>query len=150
VSREDVEIVLDQFAAVNERDFPRAMRHYAEDVVLVVDPDAFLEGGTFEGREAVGEWFGNWFRTFAPGYRFEIVEARDLGDVVYLLANHTGRGRASGAEVHRQTGYLYRLRGGKVVRAELYSSGADALAAAEGGDRRADQPRGRDEEVPPV
>jgi ketosteroid isomerase-like protein len=133
VSQENVEVVLDQFAAVNERDFPRAMSHYAEEVELVVHPDAFLEGGTFKGREAVGEWFGDWFRTFEPGYRFEIDEARDMGDLVYLLASHGGRGRTSGAEVHGQTGYLYGLRGGKIVRAELFSSGAEALAAADQG-----------------
>jgi hypothetical protein len=37
------------------------MSYYAEDVELVVHPQAFLERGTFKGREAVGEWFGNWF-----------------------------------------------------------------------------------------
>jgi ketosteroid isomerase-like protein len=130
MSQENVEVVLDQFAATNERDFPRAMTHYAEDVELVVDPDAFLEGGTFKGRDAVGQWFGNWFATFEPGYHFDIEEARDLGDVVFLLARHQGRGRTSGAEVHGQTGYLYRLRGGKIVRVELHPGGAEALEAA--------------------
>jgi hypothetical protein len=33
-------------------------------------------------------------------------------------------------EVHGQTGYLYRLRGGKIVRAELYPGRAEALEAA--------------------
>jgi len=59
MSKEDVEVVRDQFAATNERDFTRAMSHYADDVELIVHPDAFLEAGTFKGREAVGEWFGN-------------------------------------------------------------------------------------------
>ena len=130
MSQQNVDVVLDQFAATNERDFQRAMSYYAEEVELVVDPGAFLEGGTFRGRDAVGEWFGNWFRTFEPGHHFEIEEARDLGDVVWLLASHRGRGRTSGAEVHGQTGYLYRLRGGKIVRVELYRSGAEALEAA--------------------
>ena len=130
MSQENVEIVLDQFAATNERDFPRAMSHYAEDVELVVHPEAFLGRGTFTGRDAVGQWFGDWFATFEPGYQFEIEEARDLGDLVLLVASHHGRGRASGVEVHGQTGYLYGLRGGKIVRAELYPSGAEALEAA--------------------
>jgi ketosteroid isomerase-like protein len=130
VSQENVEVVRDQFAATNERDFARAMSHYAEDVELVVHPDAFLEGGTFKGRDAVGRWFGDWFRTFEPGYHLEIQESRDLGDTVFLNASHHGRGRASGAEVHGQTGYLYTLRDGKIVRAELYPSPADALEAA--------------------
>lgn len=129
MSQENVEVVRDQFAATNERDFPRAMSHYAEDVELVVDRDAFLEGGRFNGRDAVGQWFANWFATFEPGYRFDIEQARDLGDVVLLFATHHGRGRASGAEVHGQTGYLYRLRDGKIVRVELYRSPAEALEA---------------------
>jgi hypothetical protein len=49
MSQENVELVCDQFQATNERDFPRAMSYYAEDVELVVDPDAFLELGTFKG-----------------------------------------------------------------------------------------------------
>ncbi|MGZ5316019.1 MAG: nuclear transport factor 2 family protein [Solirubrobacterales bacterium] len=130
MSEANVEVVRDQFEAVNERDFPRAMSHYADDVVLVVRHEAFLQGGTFEGREAVGRWFGDWFRTFAPGYRFEIEETRDLGDAVFLFAAHRGRGRSSGVEVEGKTGYLYTLRDGKIVRAELFPGRAEALAAA--------------------
>jgi ketosteroid isomerase-like protein len=130
MSKENVEVVRDQFAATNERDFPRAMSHYAEDVELVVDPQAFLQSGTFKGRHAVGRWFADWFTTFEPGYHFEIEETRDLGDLVLLVATHHGRGRTSGVEVHGKTGYLYSVRDRKVIRVELYPSRADALAAA--------------------
>jgi ketosteroid isomerase-like protein len=130
MSQRDVDIVLDQFAATNDRDFERAMTFYAEDVELEVSADAFVERGTFSGREAVGEWFGNWFATFAPGYHFDITEARDLGGVVLLVASHRGRGRASGAEVHGDTAYLYTVRNGKIVRAELYRDREAALEAA--------------------
>jgi ketosteroid isomerase-like protein len=130
MSKENVDVVCDQFAATNERDFPRAMSHYAEDVELVVDPDAFLAPGTFKGRDAVGRWFADWLTTFEPGYHFDIEETRDLGDVVFLFATHRGRGRASGVEVHGQTAYLYRVRGSKIARVELYPSRAAALEAA--------------------
>ena len=60
------------------------------------------------------------------------MEARDLGDVVFLDAIHRGRGRSSGVEVHGRTGYLYTVRDGKIVRAELFSSPAAALAAHAG------------------
>ena len=131
MSRENVEVVLDQFAATNDRDFPRAMDLYAEDVELLVDSDAFLEDGIFRGRDAVGQWFANWFKTFEPGYRFDIDEARPFGEVVFLKARHHGRGRTSGLEVHGQTGYLYTVRDGKIVRVELYRSPDDALRALE-------------------
>jgi len=128
--QEEVDIVLDQYAATNERDFPRAMSHYAEDVELIVHPDASLERGTFRGREAVGGWFGNWFRSFEPGFRFDVTEARDLGGVVLLVASHHARGRTSGAEVHGQVAYLYTVREGRIVRAEFYPDRATALKAA--------------------
>ena len=131
MTQENVEVARDQFAAVNERDFPRAMSHYANDVVLVVDRTAFLESGTFMGRHAVGQWFADWFATFEPGYHFDIDEARDLGGLVFLSATHRGRGRSSGAEVRGQTGYLYTVRDGKVARVELYPSPAAAIEAAE-------------------
>ena len=130
MSKEDVEVVRDQFAATNERDFTRAMSHYADDVELIVPPEAFLEAGTFKGREAVGEWFGNWFRTFQPGYHFDLEEARDLGHAVLVVASHHGHGRTSGAEVHGKTAYVYRLSGGKIVRVELQPSRDEALEAA--------------------
>ena len=57
MSQRNVDVLRDQFAATNERDFPRAMSHYAEDVELVVSPGAFLQSGTFAGRRAVGQWF---------------------------------------------------------------------------------------------
>ena len=130
MSQENLDVVRAQFAATNKRDFPRAMAYYAEDVELVVAGEAFLESGTFSGREAVGQWFGNWFSTFEPGYHFDIEETHDFGDVVVLIASHHGRGRASGAEVHGQTGYLYGVRDGKIVRVELHPSGDHALKAA--------------------
>lgn len=131
MSEADLAVVRDQFAAVNERDFPRAMDLYAEDVVLVVDP-AFINSGSYEGREAVGKWFGDWFSTFEADYRFEIEEAGDLGDVVYLDASHGGHGRTSGIAVEGRTGYLYTVREGKIARVELFRTPEDARAAAAG------------------
>ena len=126
----NVDVVREQFAATNERDFPRAMSYYAEDVELVVDPEAFVEDGIFTGREAVGQWFANWFTTFEPGYHFDIEETQELGDVVLLIATHHGRGRSSGLEVRGRTGYLYTVRDAKIVRVEIHRSPAAALEAA--------------------
>jgi ketosteroid isomerase-like protein len=131
VSEQDVEIVLDQFQAVNERDFARAMGRYAEDVVLVVPAvESAPEPGTFEGKEAVGEWFGNWFRAFRRDYHFEIEEVREIDDLVFIVARHGGRGRISGIEVQGQLSYLYRVRDGKVAHVRIYPTPEEALEAA--------------------
>jgi ketosteroid isomerase-like protein len=131
VSKSPVEIVHEQFDAVNRRDFKRAMDIYAEDVVLVVAESWGLGSGTYEGKEAVGEWFGDWFRQFADDYHFRFKETRDLGGGgVFLVAEHGGSGRASGAPIGAESGYLYRVRGGNVVRVQLFPSPADAREAA--------------------
>jgi ketosteroid isomerase-like protein len=130
VSQADIDLVLDQFAAVNERDFPRAMDGYADDVVLVVE-EGFLNLGTFEGREAVGEWFGDWFRAFGTDFHFEIKEVRELYEgLVFLFAGFQGSGRASGAETSGEAAYLYRVENGKVARVQLFVTRERALEAA--------------------
>jgi ketosteroid isomerase-like protein len=132
VSESGIDVLRDQFAAVNERDFPRAMGHYADDVVLIITELARVPNpGIYEGKQAVGEWFGDWFRAFAPDYSFEITEARELGDdVIFMSAEHRGKGRASGAEVHQENAYLYRVSGGKITRVQLFADKAGALEAA--------------------
>jgi ketosteroid isomerase-like protein len=129
---EEVEVVLEQYAATNERDFERAMELYAEDVVLVAPKwEGVQNPGVYEGKEAVGEWFGDWFRAFAADYRFEIKEARRLrGGLIFLFATHGGSGRLSGAEVHGENAYLYRVRDGRIARVGFFATREDALEAA--------------------
>ena len=71
MSQENVQIVLDQYDATNERDFRRVMSYYDKDVELVAR-EPWLLTGAFKGREAVGSWFGDWFRTFDRDARFDV------------------------------------------------------------------------------
>jgi ketosteroid isomerase-like protein len=131
VSEQDIEVVRDQFVAVNERDFERAMDHYDEDVKLFSSEQSGPKAGSFEGKEAVGEWFGDWFRSFGTDYHFEIEEARELaGGLIFVFATHGGRGRSSGAEVRGENAYLYRVRDGKVARVGFFATRDEALEAA--------------------
>jgi ketosteroid isomerase-like protein len=126
-----VEIVVGQFEAVNARDFAAAMEAYAEDVDLIArGPLGEMVGRAATGKQAVGEWFGDWFRQFEPGYRFQIEDARSSGDRVFLVATHGGRGRASGAPVEGETAYVYTVRDGKISRVELFADRDEALEAA--------------------
>ena len=134
MAAEPIEVVRAQFDATNARDFARAMEMYAEDVVLVVSESWGLGSGRFEGKEAVGEWFGDWFAQFADDYHFEFLETRDLGrGWVLLVAEHGGSGRTSGAPIGAESGYLYRVSDGKIDRVHLYPSPAEAREAAQNG-----------------
>ena len=132
MSKSGLDVIREQYAATNRRDFTHVMDLYTDDVVLRVP---HLEGlqnpGTYEGKEVVGEWFGDWFRTFAHDYRFEIQEIRELhGGLVFMFATHGGSGRLSGAEVHSQNAYLYRVRGGKIAEVGFFGTPDEALEAA--------------------
>ena len=54
----------------------------------------------------------------------------DSDGVILIYATHGGSGRLSGAEVHGETGYLYRVRGGKVSQVGFFSGREEALEAA--------------------
>jgi ketosteroid isomerase-like protein len=130
VPEADLDVIRQQYDATNQRDFESAMSYYANDVVLVVE-EGFLNTGTFEGKEAVGAWFGDWFRAFGSDYRFTIDEIRELGPgLVFLTATYGGSGRSSGAEVTDRRAYLYRVEGGRITRVQLFVAREGALEAA--------------------
>ena len=115
MSESSLDVIREQYAATNRRDFSHVMDLYTDDVVLRVPRLEGLQNpGTYEGKEAVGEWFGDWFRSFAHDYRFEIDEIREL----------------SGAEVHSRNAYLYRVRGGKIAEVGFFGSPDEAIDAA--------------------
>jgi ketosteroid isomerase-like protein len=129
MSEENVEVIRDIIAAMNEGDYERAMGHLADDVVL--ENPAGVFAGTFRGREAVGEWFGDWFRTFDWNVHIDIREIAEIGDDCILLVHDLrGRGRGSGVDVEQTFAYLYRLREGKIARMDGYLSREEALEAA--------------------
>jgi ketosteroid isomerase-like protein len=128
MSRENVEIVVGVFESVNARDFAAALEVYAPNVILAFHDEEFA-GDDAAGKEAVTKWFGDWFRNFDSDYRFEIEDALDLGERVFLVVTHHGRGRVSGAPITRRTGWIYTVEDGKVVRLDGYLDPADALEA---------------------
>ena len=107
------------------------MEMYADDVVLHVPRDEGVQNpGLYRGKEAVGEWFGDWFQTFASDYHFEIQEIEELNDgLIFMRATHGGSGRLSGVEVHSENAYLYRVRDGKITRVGFFASREGALEA---------------------
>ena len=132
MSEADKQTLRDQYAATNERDFARVMSYYAEDVVLTIPPGGmYLNSGTFSGRDQVGEFFGDWFRSFGSDLRFEITELSELEDgSILVVADNTASGRASGIALEGQVIWTYWMRDGKIVRMLGTESRDEAIAAA--------------------
>jgi len=119
VDEHNAEVLRDQYDAVNQRDWKRAMSHYAADVELVIPEGTWMNDGIHKGRDAVGRWFGDWFETFDRSVHFDITELTELEDgSIILIADHRLRGRASGIELEEPIAWRYRMQEGKIVRVE--------------------------------
>jgi ketosteroid isomerase-like protein len=125
----DEEVLRAQFDATNRGDYAPAGSYYDEHVVLV---------GSFGGLDAeprygwrdVNRWFADWMATFGGGVQFEDLKVERGRNALAATARHTARGRESGAEVTVQQAWAYWFRKGKITRVEIYSSMAEARAAA--------------------
>jgi ketosteroid isomerase-like protein len=129
MSEENIAIVREQFDATNRRDFARPMVDWADDIEVVPLPGR-LDAELVSGREAAGEFFGDWFRAFGGGVHFEVVKIQAAGDAVIVEASHRAKGRYSGIEVEDRFFYEYRLREGKIELIKFHESWPKALEAA--------------------
>ena len=129
MSQENVEIVQRSLAAYAGGDI--------EEMLTYIDPDGELhsaivggaEGNTYRGHAGFRRWYADSMESFAE-LRIELTEFRDLGDRVVAFGHIHGRGRESGLEVDSPTGWLFKLRRGKVVQANGFLSRTAALEAA--------------------
>jgi ketosteroid isomerase-like protein len=128
MSQENVEIVREQFEATNRREFARPMEDWADDIEVVPTHGSLTQPAS--GKEAVGAFFGDWFRTFGTEVHFDITRIRGGGDAVAVEVRHRAKGRSSGIEVNADLFYGYRLERGKIKRIQFYESWTQALEAA--------------------
>lgn len=105
------------------------LEFFAPDVEMHEDP-RFLEGGLHVGREALEIYF----EQFTASFDEYVVDAPEYtavdSDRVLAEFRLRMRGKESGATVEVRPGWIYTVRGEKVVRIEAYVERADARAAA--------------------
>jgi hypothetical protein len=71
------------------------------------------------------EWLSPW-----DDWRCEAEEFVTKGEFVVVLVRYTGQGKGSGVTVDTKGAHLWRMRDGRAVRLEVFSSRSKALAAA--------------------
>jgi ketosteroid isomerase-like protein len=128
MSQENVEIVREQFEATNRREFARPMEDWADDVEVIPTHGSLTQPAS--GKDAVGAFFGDWFRTFGTDVSFDITRIRGGGDAVAVQVRHRARGRSSGIAVADDLFYEYRLTGGKIKQIRFHETWTQALRAA--------------------
>jgi ketosteroid isomerase-like protein len=129
--QENVEIIREMFAIVNERGVKAATDAFGhllapdfelEEAVELPDP------GVFTGREAFIANMAKLEESFEE-LRMEPVELVDLGERIMVVVSMRARGRGSGAPVEMTFVQLWTLRDGKAVSLRDYATKAEALEA---------------------
>ena len=124
----DVMVVKAVFAAFAERDLERVLELIDPEVEFTPMTSDFA-GRTepYRGHEGIREYFRDVSRVW-DDLRLTPRDYRDIGDLVLV----TGRVNARSAAriVDGSTGWIWRVRNGRVVYARVYASAADAEKAA--------------------
>jgi ketosteroid isomerase-like protein len=127
----DIEVVKAVFAAFAVRDVDAVLR--------LADPDIEFTAVTGEHAGRTDPYHGHkgmrqYFRDVAAVWeelRLTPREFRPVGDTILVTGKVTARSR--GRTVTGSTGWIWRVRDGKVVYGKVYASAADAIAALEEG-----------------
>ena len=127
----DIEVVKATFAAFADRDL--------ETVLSLAHPDIEFSAVTGEQAGRTEPYRGHdglrqYFRDVAAQWeelRLTPREFRAEGDLVLVTGRVSARSRSR--TISGSTGWIWRVRGGKVVYGKVYASAADAIAALEEG-----------------
>ena len=132
MSQENVEIVLAQIDAYNRGDYDAALAFLDEQVEWQVPGVAALDApasGVVRGHPQVAEQFARWLEAWET-HVFEVTEALDHADHVFIEGLQVGRGRHSGLDVRVSTFHVFTLRDRKIVAMQVFPERAEALEAA--------------------
>jgi ketosteroid isomerase-like protein len=111
LSAQDVQVLRDAYGAFARGDVPAVMAAFHEDITWEV-PDTLPFGGTFQGHEGVGRFFGSLAETFDE-ISVEPQEYIDGGDVVVVIARD--RVSAGGGTAETRAAHVWRMRDGKAA-----------------------------------
>jgi uncharacterized protein len=126
MSRANVELIEDIYAAFERRDIAAIFAVLAEDAELVQSTEVPW-GGTYRGVEGVMRFFGLLTKHIAT--RVEVARFIDAGDHVVAVGRTHGAVVATGAPVDVQVAHVWRVRDGRVVGAEFYIDHPTMLAS---------------------
>jgi uncharacterized protein len=128
--RSPTELVRAIYEAINARDSETGFALLDEDFEWVEPEQTLLRGnhrGFDEVRRAIEAQLEVW-----EEFTIEPEEFHEVGDRVAVPIRQRARGGSSGVEVEIRIGHLWTIRGGKVIRLEVFPAREDAREAAEG------------------
>ena len=129
MSQENVETVKALFAAFADRDSDAAAE--------ILDPDVQIhpaivggpENVVYHGRDGMRQFWTDVDAAWAE-FRIEPEEFRELDKGILVLGRAFARSQGSGIGLDQGAGWIARLREGRIVEFQSFSSKEDALEAA--------------------
>jgi ketosteroid isomerase-like protein len=130
---EDVALVRAGIEEMNRGDIDALLARFDPEIEFHIAP-GLGNAGTYYGREGFREGVDGWLEAW-ESFTIDVVEFEPIGERhVVGDVRQSGRGRGSGIEVEMWLGYLWEVRGGKVVRLHIVPDRETALAAARAGE----------------
>jgi ketosteroid isomerase-like protein len=109
--------------------FEEAVAAFDPDVVYEVMPSTGPEPGVFHGHDGLRRAFRQWM-DFWEEYETGVDEVSRVGDYVLAVGWDRGKAAATGITVERpDVAFVYSLTGGRIVRAWMFATKPEALAA---------------------
>jgi ketosteroid isomerase-like protein len=128
MSQENVEFVKRAADAYEAGDLSAVLESFSPDLVTYVAPPLPI-AGTYHGPEGFLQMTFDWAEAFD-----ELVitpeEHLDAGDKVVSRVRHRASGAESGVPVETEAWYVWTIRAGRTVRAEIFNDKSEALEAA--------------------
>jgi uncharacterized protein len=128
MSQENVEFVRRGWEAYERGDLSTALATLSPDLITYVAPPIPV-AGTYHGPEGLLQLTLDW----AEGFDELVVTAEeyiDAGDQVVVRVRHRASGAESGVPVETDIWYVFTIRAGKTVRADVFNDRNEALEAA--------------------
>ncbi|MDX6581673.1 MAG: hypothetical protein QOI10_857 [Solirubrobacterales bacterium] len=130
MSEENVNVVRELVEAFTAGDVERAAQLVDPEVEFLGTVGGLQEGQVAHGLAQIAEVFEDQDLEAWEERRLEPEEFIDAGDDVVVFLHEYRRGKGSGVELEGETGVVYRVSEGRVVRIQGYMDRNAALAAA--------------------
>jgi ketosteroid isomerase-like protein len=130
MSQENVDFVRAVWQAWERGDMEAIFAFYDPEIVWdQTHAQAGELSAVYHGHDGVRQFIREWIAPF-ESYYARPEEFIDAGEAVVVRLRQGGRGKQSGAEVDMPPYWqVYRLRDGRAVRIEVYTSQSEALGA---------------------
>jgi ketosteroid isomerase-like protein len=130
MSRENVEIVRQGLAATSGGDPEAAQAAYDPSIEWDMSGvRGWLEKRVYRGPEVL-EFLRAWADSWQD-WHFDVTDVRDAGeDRVFAAIHEWGIGAESRVDVEQRRYFVFTVRGGLLVRVQMFSESAEALEAA--------------------